>query len=133
VLAALRQVKDASLADAVSRAAGWLKSAQHGDGGWGERCATYDDPAVRAAGPSTASQTAWALLGLVGAAEHDSPQAASGVEYLLRIQRADGSWAEDLYTGTGFPRAFYLHYDLYRMYFPLLALAQYRQVTGAET
>ncbi len=132
VLAALRQVREASLAGNISRAVGWLKAAQHPDGGWGESCGTYDDPRMRAAGASTASQTAWALLGLIGAGEHGSPQAESGVGYLTRTQRADGSWPEDLYTGTGFPRAFYLHYDLYRVYFPLLALAQYRQVMTGD-
>ncbi len=132
VLASLRPLHNETLAGNISRAAGWLKSTQHEDGGWGESCGTYDDPRARAAGPSTASQTAWALLGLIGAGEPDAPQAKSGIDFLTRTQRPDGSWQEDLYTGTGFPRAFYLHYDLYRIYFPLLALAQYRQAVGAN-
>src|SRR5207247_10207155 len=80
---------------------------------------------LRGCGPSTASQTAWALMGLLAAGESDSPAVAGGVEYLIRTQGADGSWPEDEFTGTGFPRVFYLKYHLYRLYFPLMALGRY--------
>ncbi len=116
---------------AVGRAVQWLLSRQNADGGWGESCETYADPTLRGRGASTVSQTAWALIGLLGAGEGDSPAVRRGVDYLLRAQQADGSWRESLYTGTGFPRAFYLHYELYPVYFSLIALAQYRAI-GAD-
>jgi squalene-hopene/tetraprenyl-beta-curcumene cyclase len=110
----------------IREAVSWLKSHQNQDGGWGETCHTYEDPSCRGSGQSTASQTAWALLGLIAAGEADSPSVERGISYLVKTQREDGSWQEDAYTGTGFPRAFYLRYDLYRIYFPLMALARYR-------
>jgi squalene-hopene/tetraprenyl-beta-curcumene cyclase len=111
----------------LRRAVSWLSSCQNPDGGWGESCATYADPQLRGRGPSTPSQTAWALLGLSSArrpAEDPDVSLARGVAYLLDTQSGDGWWPEEQYTGTGFPRAFYLRYDLYRLYFPLLALAR---------
>jgi squalene-hopene/tetraprenyl-beta-curcumene cyclase len=78
-------------------------------------------------GPSTPSQTAWALLGLLAAGEHESEAVRSGIDYLLTTQKSDGTWEEKPYTGTGFPRAFYLKYHLYRVYFPLMALGRYRR------
>jgi squalene-hopene/tetraprenyl-beta-curcumene cyclase len=110
----------------VRKAADWLVSCQNGDGGWGEACRSYDDPSLRGRGQSTASQTAWALLGL--SACGGGPEADRGAAFLLAAQKGDGSWDEDGFTGTGFPRAFYLRYDLYRIYFPLLALSRYREV-----
>lgn len=110
----------------VRRAASWLLARQNADGGWGESCQTYDNPNLRGHGASTASQTAWALLGLLAAGEGANPAVRRGVEYLLRTQGQDGTWKEEAYTGTGFPRAFYLRYDLYRAYFPLLALGRYQ-------
>jgi squalene-hopene/tetraprenyl-beta-curcumene cyclase len=107
---------------AIPRAAEWLRSVQNPDGGWGESCAGYLQHHFVGA-PSTASQTAWALLGLVAAGEHSTPAAERGVRYLLDTQKPDGTWDEDLTTGTGFPNVFYLAYSLYRNYFPLLALA----------
>ena len=96
---------------------------QNQDGGWGESCASYvHDRFVPA--PSTPSQTAWGLLGLLAAGKHDSPALRRGVDYLVATQTAEGTWNEDLATGTGFPNVFYLGYTLYRNYFPLLALAQ---------
>jgi squalene-hopene/tetraprenyl-beta-curcumene cyclase len=77
-------------------------------------------------GPSTASQTAWAVIGLLASGQATGVTVRKGIGYLLDSQKEDGSWREDYYTGTGFPRAFYLKYDLYRIYFPLLALSQYR-------
>ena len=110
------------------RARAWLESVQHEDGGWGERCNTYDDPVFKGQGPSTASQTAWALMGLCAFEEPDLPSIKRGIEYLIRTQNADGSWTEDEITGTGFPKVFYLKYDMYRNAWPLLALATYQQI-----
>jgi squalene-hopene/tetraprenyl-beta-curcumene cyclase len=110
----------------VGKAVKWLIDRQNDDGGWGESCETYDDPGAARENPSTASQTAWALMGLIAAGQQSGPNVARGVSYLLGIQNRDGSWTEDAYTGTGFPKAFYLRYDLYRIYFPLLVLSQYR-------
>src|SRR5579871_5413021 len=112
----------------VQHAAEWLRSIQNPDGGWGETCGSYDDPATKGIGPSTASQTAWAVLGLLAARDTRSDSVARGIAYLLRTQRSDGSWDEQFYTGTGFPRVFYLMYHLYRQYFPLLALTTYAKV-----
>lgn len=110
----------------ILKAVEWLESIQHPDGGWGETCETYNNPAVKGKGPNTASQTAWALMGLIASGRQYGTAVSKGIEYLLQNQSEDGSWAEDAFTGTGFPKAFYLRYDLYRIYFPLLALGQYR-------
>lgn len=109
----------------ISHAVSWLISHQNIDGGWGETCETYINPASRGQGPSTASQTAWALMGLIAAGKQANQCVEKGVDYLLQHQKKNGEWEEKDYTGTGFPRAFYLRYDLYRIYFPLLVLAQY--------
>ncbi|MCB1020713.1 MAG: squalene--hopene cyclase [Acidobacteria bacterium] len=114
----------------VIQAGEWLRSIQNADGGWGELCASYDDPSAKFGGPSTPSQTAWALLGLFATEDFQSGSIESGVRYLLDSQNEDGSWDEELWTGTGFPSVFYLRYHLYRQYFPLLALGEYaRAVT----
>jgi len=110
------------------RARDWLESVQHDDGGWGERCNTYDDPVFKGQGPSTASQTAWAVMGLCAFDDPARPALRRGVEYLLRTQNPDGSWTEEETTGTGFPKVFYLKYDSYRNAWPLLALATYRNL-----
>jgi squalene-hopene/tetraprenyl-beta-curcumene cyclase len=108
--------------DAVAKAARWLRGIQNPDGGWGESCASYErDYFVSAA--SCASQTAWAVLGLQAAGDRDSTQLRRGIQFLLERQRADGTWAEEATTGTGFPNVFYLTYGMYRDYFPLLALS----------
>jgi squalene-hopene/tetraprenyl-beta-curcumene cyclase len=117
---------------AVRRAVAWLKQVQQGGGGWGETCRSYDDPALAGQGEPTASQTAWALLGLLAAGEADSPEASAGIEYLVRTQGPDGNWEEDKFTGTGFPKVFYLKYHMYRLYFPLMALARYARTAGRE-
>jgi squalene-hopene/tetraprenyl-beta-curcumene cyclase len=114
------------------RARDWLESVQHEDGGWGERCNTYDDPVFKGQGPSTASQTAWALMGLLAFGDPDRPSIRRGVEYLIRTQNPDGSWSEDETTGTGFPQVFYLKYDMYRNNWPLLALAEYKKLLDAK-
>jgi squalene-hopene/tetraprenyl-beta-curcumene cyclase len=111
----------------IVRGAQWLIDHQQEYGGWGETARSYDDPSLRGQGPTTASQTAWALLGLIAAgfARHESVR--RGVQYLLDSQNDDGSWTEEWYTGTGFPKVFYLKYHYYRIYFPLMALGKYRQ------
>jgi squalene-hopene/tetraprenyl-beta-curcumene cyclase len=106
----------------------WLESVQHADGGWGERCNTYDDPVFKGQGPSTASQTAWAVMGLCAFDDPSLPSLRRGIEYLIHTQNADGSWTEDEITGTGFPKVFYLKYDMYRNAWPLLAFATYQQI-----
>ncbi|MGO8836320.1 MAG: squalene--hopene cyclase [Limisphaerales bacterium] len=110
------------------KARDWLESVQHEDGGWGERCNTYDDPVFKGRGPSTASQTAWAVMGLCAFDDPDNPALKRGLEYLIRTQNADGSWTEQETTGTGFPKVFYLKYDIYRNAWPLLAFATYRKI-----
>ena len=110
------------------KARDWLESVQHADGGWGERCNTYDDPVFKGQGPSTASQTAWAVMGLLAFGDAARPSIQRGIDYLIRTQNADGSWTELETTGTGFPCVFYLKYDMYRNAWPLLALATYRKV-----
>lgn len=109
----------------VKQAANWLCSVQNADGGWGETCASYKQPELRGKGPSTPSQTAWALLGLMAAGDFDSDSVKRGIEYLLRQQNADGSWPEAEFTGTGFPGHFYINYHQYRNQFPLSALGRY--------
>jgi squalene-hopene/tetraprenyl-beta-curcumene cyclase len=108
----------------ILRAGEWLRSIQNADGGWGESCESYDNGRFTA-GPSTPSQTAWAILGLIAGGDDNSLSVQHGIEYLLDSQRADGSWEENLATGTGFPKVFYLNYHLYKDYFPLLALAEF--------
>ena len=110
---------------AVRRAVAWLESRQNPDGGWGEDLRSYDDPALAGRGTSTASQTAWALLALLAADEHDSKTTERGIRWLAQTQRPDGSWDEPQYTGTGFPGDFYINYHLYRLAFPLSALGRY--------
>ncbi|HMO64571.1 MAG TPA: prenyltransferase/squalene oxidase repeat-containing protein, partial [Verrucomicrobiota bacterium] len=110
------------------RARDWLESVQRADGGWGERCNTYDDPVFKGQGPSTASQTAWAVMGLCTFGEPRRPSLLRGIQYLAETQNADGSWSEDEVTGTGFPRVFYLKYDMYRNAWPLLALATHQKL-----
>ena len=117
----------------IQQAAEWLRMFQNPDGGWGETCGSYDDAATKGVGPSTPSQTAWAILGLLAAGDTRSESVARGIAYLLRTQKRDGSWRESQYTGTGFPRVFYLAYHLYRIYFPLMALTAYAKTTAAES
>jgi squalene-hopene/tetraprenyl-beta-curcumene cyclase len=112
------------------RAVDWIVSHQNSDGGWGESPRSYDEPDQKGVGPSTAAQTAWALMGLFAAGVCDGPAVERGVDYLLRNQREDGSWRDEPWTATGFPRVFYLRYHLYAVYFPLMALAEYRLLRG---
>ena len=112
----------------IRKAVEWLKEIQGPDGGWGESCNSYDDPILRGKGESTASQTAWALLGLMAVGEVDCIQVERGIDYLVRTQNDAGEWDEEVYTGTGFPRVFYLRYHGYSRYFPLWALASYARL-----
>jgi squalene-hopene/tetraprenyl-beta-curcumene cyclase len=107
----------------VRRAVAWLERHQNDDGGWGEDARSYDDPAWIGRGPSTASQTAWALLALHAAGER-SAAVERGVRWLVQTQRPDGTWDEPQFTGTGFPSDFYINYHLYRLVFPLMALGR---------
>ena len=112
----------------TQRAVTWLESIQNHDGGWGESCLSYADSELGGQGESTVSQTAWALLGLMAAGITDSISVVRGINFLLRHQREDGIWDEPYHTGTGFPRVFYLRYHGYFKYFPLWALAMYRNI-----
>jgi len=113
----------------ILRAGEWLRSIQNADGGWGESCASYDEGRY-VPGPSTPSQTAWAILGLIAGGDWASLSVRHGIEYLLEAQGAEGGWEEELATGTGFPKVFYLNYHLYKDYFPLLALASFVKHQG---
>jgi len=125
-LKGLMEVGEAPSQPYIRKAVEFLVSRQNADGGWGETCATYDDPELAGRGPSTASQTAWALMGMIAAGETESPVVERGMKYLLSHQGADGNWEEEHWTGTGFPSVFYLKYHLYRLYFPLFALGMYK-------
>jgi squalene-hopene/tetraprenyl-beta-curcumene cyclase len=128
-LAAVAALGDGQGQRAVRRGVTWLEEYQNLDGGWGEDLRSYRDPALRGRGPSTASQTAWALLGLVAVGETGSVSVRRGVRWLVDTQRADGTWDEAAYTGTGFPGDFYINYHLYRLVFPISALARYLRST----
>lgn len=134
VLSALSLVSPQSHRYPIERGATWLVRCQNPDGGWGETCRSYDDPALKGQGDSTASQTAWALIGLLAASEVTNINAESAIErgitYLLDTQRPDGTWDEPYFTGTGFPSHFYLKYHLYQQHFPLTALGRYCQLRG---
>ena len=115
------------------RAVAWLASIQNADGGWGEDGTSYKlDYCGYERAPSTASQTAWALLALMAAGEVDHPALRRGIDYLSRTQGVDGLWNEPRYTATGFPRVFYLRYHGYAKFFPLWALARYRNLERAN-
>jgi squalene-hopene/tetraprenyl-beta-curcumene cyclase len=116
----------------ILRAADWFESVQNPDGGWGESIASYEDPRLKGQGPSTPSQTAWAIMGLVAAGRSSSPAIVRAVDYLTETQLADGTWEEEYWTGTGFPKVFYLRYHYYRLYFPLMALAMWRDALRGE-
>jgi squalene-hopene/tetraprenyl-beta-curcumene cyclase len=117
--------------EAIRRAVRWLEAHQNEDGGWGEDPRSYDDPAWIGCGPSTASQTAWALLALHAAGE-SSQALVRGMRWLIATQRPDGGWDEPQYTGTGFPSDYYINYHLYRQTFPMMALGRCLEAAGAE-
>ena len=158
VLPALEAIGEDMTLPHVGKAVDWLLERQNPDGGWGESCGSYVDPELHGVGPSTASQTSWALLGLMAAAASQpsgSPRRAveRGVRYLLSTQEEDGTWGEPYFTGTGFPgygygerpaelpkagerrhqdlempASFMIKYHLYRNYWPLLALGRFRRL-----
>jgi squalene-hopene/tetraprenyl-beta-curcumene cyclase len=111
----------------MSKAADWLEAVQNPDHGWGETLASYDEPDLAGRGASTPSHTAWALLGLLAAGRARTEAVSRGIAYLLKTQKAHGSWEDPYWNGTGFPRVFYLQYHFYAKYFPLWALGVYRQ------
>jgi squalene-hopene/tetraprenyl-beta-curcumene cyclase len=115
---------------AVRRAVAWLTSVQNADGGWGESWQSYADPARAGRGPSTPSQTAWALLGLLAAEERDNTAVRDGIRWLTERQTDEGTWEEPQFTGTLVPRAVAAHYGYYGHVFPLMALGRYVQRTG---
>ncbi len=127
VLPALAAVGEDMRAPYVRRAVDWLIKHQNEDGGWGEKVEGYYDPTWRGRGPSTSSQTAWALLALLAAGEIQHPATVDGINYLLRTQREEGGWDQAYFTGTGFPTDFMINYHLYRDIFPVMALGRYRQ------
>lgn len=117
---------------AIAHAARWLREVQNADGGWGESCLSYETKRFEPA-ESTPTQTAWAIMGLIAAGEIYSSAVQQGIRWLRESQRPDGTWDESVTTGTGFPRVFYLHYHLYRNYFPILALGTYAKHFESRT
>ena len=116
----------------VASAAAWLLMHQQPDGGWGESADSYADSSLAGVGAPTASQTAWAIMGLIAAGRGDSRAVRRGVQWLAERQEADGTWKQREFTGTGFPKVFYLHYHWYSIYFPLVALARADELTAME-
>jgi squalene-hopene/tetraprenyl-beta-curcumene cyclase len=134
VLCALNAAGIAPEEPMVARAASWLKAVQNPDGGWGEDCNSYAlDRKGHQPAPSTASQTAWALIGLMAAGAVESEAVERGIAWLAAHQEADGLWGQEYYTGGGFPRVFYLRYHGYPKYFPLWAMARYRNLKRSNT
>jgi|UniRef100_A0A7V6DPM1 squalene-hopene/tetraprenyl-beta-curcumene cyclase len=133
VLLGLKAIGISSRSPMVRRAATWLSKCQNQDGGWGECCESYRDPTLRGQGPSTASQTAWAVMGLMAAGETASPAVKAGIDYLVKTQQKDGRWQEQYFTGTGFPSHFMIRYHLYRDVFPLMALGMYLREFAGDT
>ena len=131
VLCALRHHPVDASDPMITRAVEWLRSVQNDDGGWGEVVQSYTDKAFMGRGPSTASQTAWALMGLLAYLPADDPAVQRGVEWLISRQNEHGSWDEAEFTGTGFPQHFYLRYHMYRHYFPLMALGRFVRASHA--
>ncbi len=125
VVCGLRTVGQDMTADWVQRAGAWLKSVQNPDGSFGESADTYEDPSLKGQGPPTASQTAWGVMSLMAIYGPDDPEVRRGLEWLTATQLDSGTWDEPWFTGTGFPRVFYLRYHLYRLYFPVMALSRW--------
>jgi squalene-hopene/tetraprenyl-beta-curcumene cyclase len=126
VLTGLRALGEDFSQGYIQRAMRWVECGQNSDGGWGESCETYANPQTKGHGTSTPSQTAWAVMALIESGQECSPAVELGIRFLVERQRRDGTWAEEEFTGTGFPKHFYINYHLYRNYFPLMALARYR-------
>jgi len=132
VIVGLRAVGVPSDDPAIVTAVNWLLTCQQPSGAWGESADSYNDVKLKGQGPATASQTAWALLGLIAAEQQALPAAARAIRWLIGEQRDDGTWHETEFTGTGFPRVFYLRYHMYPIYFPLMALSQWVKAMGAQ-
>ncbi len=132
VLCGLRQVGEDMNSSYVCKAVEWFENHQNKDGGWGESCLSYNDKYYAGKGESTPSQTAWALLGLMAAKRVNSKAVSKGIRYLLETQKKDGSWDEKHFTGTGFPKVFYLRYHGYSQYFPMWALGVYERFSAGE-
>jgi squalene-hopene/tetraprenyl-beta-curcumene cyclase len=128
VLSGLEAIGEDLSQNYIKKATNWIKSKQNMDGGWGEVCESYSDRNLMGCGPSTASQTSWALLSLMAAGDVTTKAVERGVQYLLNTQQEDGTWTEDAYTGTGFPKYFMIKYHIYRNCFPLTALGKYRRL-----
>jgi squalene-hopene/tetraprenyl-beta-curcumene cyclase len=128
VLTGLKSVGENMNLPYIQKAADWLRSCQKPDGSWGETAGSYDDPTLKGRGETTPSQTAWGAMALMAACGPNDPTVKAALSWLVQHQRDDGNWDEDFYTGTGFPRVFYLNYHLYRLYFPLTALARYKRM-----
>ena len=125
VLRGLRAIGQDMTQDWILRGRDWIESCQNEDGGWGETCASYENRELKGKGESTASQSAWAVMGICACGDLDRRSIQRGLRFLLNSQKPDGSWDEPQITGTGFPKVFYLKYDMYRQNFPLLAFATY--------
>jgi squalene-hopene/tetraprenyl-beta-curcumene cyclase len=132
VLLGLRGLGEDMNQSYIRRAITWLKSCQNPDGGWGECIESYRRPELKGQGPSTASQTAWAVMSLIAAGEAKSKEVLSGVDYLVRTQNSEGRWDEPYFTGTGFPSHFMIRYHIYRDCFPLMAMGQYLKALQGE-
>ncbi|MCC7146682.1 MAG: squalene--hopene cyclase [Phycisphaeraceae bacterium] len=109
----------------VRRGGEWLKSVQKADGSFGESCETYEDPTLKGVGPSTASQTAWGAMGMMAVFGPHDPDVKRAIKWLCDTQLESGTWDEPWFTGTGFPKVFYLRYHLYRLYFPVMAIGRW--------
>lgn len=125
VLSGLKSIGEDMSSPYIRKAVTWMKSIQNPDGGWGESCESYKKCAGEECIESTPSQTAWVILALIAAGEVSSREVMKGVDYLLKYQKADGTWDEEAFTGTGFPKYFFLRYDNYRNCFPMMALGKF--------
>ncbi len=132
VLTGLRAVGQDMSSEYVRRAVDWLRSVQKSDGSFGESCDSYEDSSLKGKGESTASQTAWGAMALMAAVDANDPAVKWAINWLLEHQGTDGNWEEQFYTGTGFPKVFYLKYHLYRLYFPVTAMGRYTRRAGEE-
>ncbi|MCC6346068.1 MAG: squalene--hopene cyclase [Nitrospirales bacterium] len=128
VLSGLHSIGEDMSGSYVRKAVEWIKGVQNADGGWGECCESYSDPALKCRGMSTPSQTAWAVLALIAGGEGTGAEAVKGIQYLLERQGEDGTWQEESFTGTGFPKYFMIRYHNYRNCFPLMALGKFRSL-----
>ena len=133
VLCGLRNVGQDMNADWIQKAGKWLRSVQMPDGSFGESCASYDDLSFKGKGESTASQTAWGTMGLMAIYGPSDPDVLRGIKWLRDTQLADGNWLELNFTGTGFPKVFYLRYHYYKLYFPVMCLGRwYHRIKGTD-